>query len=162
MRHFLVYLFLFSVIAFTQQEKSGCVFKNSVSGTIYQKTVYHGGIQIDDDAISPWPLANANFHIVEWNGADSLPTFVQSFQTDPNGFFKIHLPPGIYGIVAENDLDSLVPGQWLPASSESGDQWNSSNSWWECNTVIPFNLTSCPVENISLIHQLRTYCYICP
>lgn len=167
MRRFLVSIFFLPFLVLAQQERPGCIFKNSISGTIYEKSIFHGGVDIDEDAVKPWPLADATFYIVQWNGAESASTFVQSFKTNPNGSFKVYLPPGIYGIVAENDLDSLKQGQWLPSSSEGGDSiesshWSDSNSWWECNALSPFDLTSGSIENISLIRQSHTYCYDCP
>lgn len=156
MKHFIFITLFLPNLLFAQDAK------HALGGTFYYKSIYYGGVDMHEESIIPVPMTNAMFYLVRYKGEDLTPEPIQSFTTDEKGEFKIYVSPGEYGFILATELDSLKPGQYMPASTEQGDLELTTYSTWETGWQFPVRVSTSAVENITLTNYVRSYCYICP
>jgi hypothetical protein len=162
MKPILFFFFLWPLLVSGQEERASTGLKRTISGTLYHTSFSQGGAYIDDRSIDPVPLVNTTFFIVRIPQDNSMPTLVDSVTTNENGYFRIVLPAGKYGIVSAEEKDRLAPGLYFPQNAQSEDQWVGSTTLWETNRTFPLDLTLASVDNLVMTVHYRSYCYLCP
>jgi hypothetical protein len=155
-------IFLFPASVYGQQDLQWKGPERTISGTLYYTSFSQGGAYVPDRDMEPEPLVNTLFYVVRVTGGDSIPEVVQSFTTNENGYFRVDLPAGIYGIVTAGEKDQLAPGVYFPEDAESGDQWQGSTTRWLTNRTFPLDLTAASVEDLVITSHYSAYCYRCP
>jgi hypothetical protein len=145
-----------------------------LSGTIQQSNHYQGGSEYPIELVVPRPKPNFTMWVVREISPSEKPRLIRQIRTDSLGRFSIVLPPGKYGFVLEEDLDSLQAGQFLPRTESEyttheywGSSWSMSNGpsqpyavGFEMLKYVEIEDSS--VSNIYILNSVSSGCMDCP
>lgn len=134
--------------------------KYKIEGTTMYMSHHQGGAENRFEP-QPFPKGNVTLYVVELV-SDKKSKQIAKITSESDGRFKIKLPPGVYGFVVKEDLDSLAVGQFLPKGYSTGDIMESKSSTWSISNNIPVVIIDKDITGVIITNFEQTVCGICP
>ena len=157
-----IFLFNFCIILLANCQQRTVTDANKlfvVSGKVTQTFSYCGGAKppqkLIESLATPVAYPGKKFYVREGKINNANAKIVLSFQTDSSGQFSIQLPPGIYSIIQEEQLNNIKPGYYNKQNQKADDK--CLQEWW----VKPYYLLEIKDKNLQeLAFTFHHRCYI--
>ncbi|MBA3683066.1 MAG: prealbumin-like fold domain-containing protein [Bacteroidetes bacterium] len=127
-----LFILLINSICYSQINKTKQVSFN-LSGKVTQTSAYCGGAAPSEEMMAEYakakPYAGKTFYIRKGNVNSLKKKVILSFKADENGKFSFQLPPGIYSIIQEVQVNKLNVNKYNTKGSLHADV-ECLKKWW--------------------------------
>lgn len=147
----LLFAWLISSFCFAQTNKKKAENVFTISGKVSQTFAYCGGSapskEMLDDLKKAQPYAGKFFYVRKGSVNTLKQRVILSFKADTNGNFSFQLPPGIYSIIQQEQLNKINEKEYNKKGYIQTDM-KCLKDWW----VKPYYVLEIKDKNVTDLH----------